>query len=128
MKVKEVVLNNLKKVSLLEWIVSGTLIISGIVVGLADQAGYIDELMNHRENGYKNTSNIVGYTLPSGYSLRDGKGYKEIYHVKPSLLKIDSKTGTKSYYAYNGYTLCDDEAYCYKIIPEVIDATVIRSH
>ena len=128
MKVKEVVLNNLKKLSLLEWIVSGTLILSGIVVGIADQAGYIDELMNNKENSYKKESNIIGYALPSGYYLKDGKGYREVYNRVPSILKVDKETGVKSYYAPNGYTLCDDEAYSYKIVTDTIDPTIVRSH
>ena len=118
MKIKEMVLNNLKKVSFEEWILSASLILSGIVLAVIDNAGLIDELLDGKNNNDISDQKTV-YQLPAGYTLEGTKGVKYTREVKPASYMVDPITGDKTYFGPTGYKL--DGTMLYKDTKEVIE-------
>ena len=128
MKIKKIEKENANKMSLLEWVITGSLIATGIVVYMADTVGLFDIKAPNNE-----TKSIVETveTKEEPGEVKETVVVNEpitvnVTDVKPAAFYVDAVTGDKHYVAPNGYIL--DGNMAYKTYNEVISADTVINH
>ena len=126
MKIKELYLNTLEKISESDARKILLCLSLGTMVAVADFTGLLD-FNKEKENNNTN----ISYTLPAGYTLGDNNmGYKEIVRVETidPIKHVNPETGEVTYTAPAGYTLKGNRAYRYVTYMEFIPLTVTKIH
>ncbi len=126
MKIKELYLQALEKISEKDAKKILLCLSLGTMVAVADFTGLLD-FNKEKENNNTN----ISYTLPAGYTLgKDNMGYKEVVTVETieAIKNVNPDTGEVTYTAPAGYTLRGNRAYRYVTVMEVIEPTVVKTH
>ena len=126
MKIKELYLQALEKISESDAKKILLCLSLGTMVAVADYVGLFDT----NKDKTKEDTNIT-YTLPAGYTLGDNNmGYKEIVRVETidPIKHVNPETGEVTYTAPAGYTLKGNRAYRYVTYMEFIPPTVTKIH